>query len=147
MSPRWTAAIAAFVLPALGIVDYIFSRIGGNDATFSAVILRCQTKFFYFAPCLGYMFGLFVGHCCFPSPKSVIPGSFELFARLFLACGPVLAGISLILGGEGETPGVDDFDPRWQLVLAISVLGCVAFGIGAGRLLLPQHPMTWSAQS
>ncbi len=145
MNPRWTAIIAASLLPALGLLDIFFAWIGGNAATFSAVLLTIRAKFPLVAKCVGYSGGLFLGHVFNPSDGTSYPSRHEQLARLVCALGPVFYAIILIASGDGQVPKSDLTSPRARLVFGLELLGWIAVGLFVGSTWLSQHPLAWGA--
>lgn len=146
VTPRWTAIIAASLLPALGALDVLFAYIGGNRSTFSAVLLRSQTLYYYLALCIGYGFGLFMGHVFFPSEGLRVPPGHEMLARLLAVCWPILCAIVLLASGEGRTPTADQISIQGKLILGSLILASVAAGMFFGAIGVPQHPLAWAEE-
>ncbi len=141
ISARTTAIIVAAILPVLGLMDVLFAKMGGNEATVSAVMLTIRVKFPLVAKCVSYSFGLFVGHVFFPSAEPEAPEMHEIFARLIAALGPTFYAIILIASGDGQAAKEDITAPKSQAIFAVEMLAWHIAGGLIGRFWLSQHPL------
>jgi hypothetical protein len=143
MNPRWTAILAASILPFLGLIDVVLAYVGGNPATFSAVLLGVRAKFPLAAKCIGYAGGLFLGHVFNPAEGTHYPARHEQLARLVCALGPVFYAIILLASGDGQVPKSDLTSPRARLIFGMELLAWIAVGLFIGSTWLAQHPLAW----
>lgn len=143
MHPRWTAIITASILPVLGLADFVFAVVGGNEATISAVLLRIRAKFPMVAKCVSYSFGLFLGHVFNPTDSVRVPAGHEMLSRLMLAFGPIGYAIIMIAANDGANPDADITTPRNRLLFGFTLLGYIAIGLAVGSTWLAQHPHAW----
>lgn len=142
MNPRWTAAITAVILPALGLMDYLFYWIGGNPATISAVLLAVRANFVSVIISVAYAFGMFLTHVSMPSGSKTAPSEVEILARAIVAFSPIFSAIVIVFttGGKAGETMESMTDPIVQLKLAAALLVALIVGGIVGRGVFPQHP-------
>lgn len=140
---RWSAILAAAILPALGLLDFALYVLAGNAATFSAVLLSIRVKYPLVAHATAYTFGVFLGHVFFPTPNPTVPANHEILARLMLGLSPTFAALIIIAAGDGlaVVKGSDIVALDNQAKFAGIMLACHVAGMAVGRFVLAQHPL------
>lgn len=140
---RWTAILAAAILPALGLLDFLLYTIWGNGATFSVLLLSIRVKYPLVAHATSYTFGVFLGHVFFPSPENASPATHEVLARLMLGLSPTFAALIIIAAGDGKAVVKDSAIVALdnQVKFAALMLFAHICGLIVGRFVLAQHPL------
>lgn len=140
VNPQFTAFLIVCVLPMLGALDVGLAVQGGNSATISWVMLKVRVKDPLAALAVVYSFGLFVGHCYFPT-EGLPPPPYQVIARMFVGLSPTFYAMTVI--GWGGSEAVDAhkhyLESGGQLVFACyNVLAGLAGGL-MGHFVLAQH--------
>jgi len=143
MNPRWTALIAAAILPVLGLVDGAFAYFGGNRSTFSWGQLVTRAKDPLIAWAVAYSMGVFLLHCYCPSPAMQMPSPVGIVCRSIVVLSITFAAILYVASGPAADPSFE-IDPAITAPLnrfgfALFLLSGVAVGMVAG-LFVSQHP-------
>lgn len=140
---RWTAILAAAILPALALLDLALYCIAGNKATFSVALLTIRVKYPLVAHATAYTFGVFLGHVFFPSADNTVPALHEVLARLMLGMSPTFAALIIIAAGDGQAvvKGSAIVALDNQIKFAGLMLFAHVAGLLVGRFVLAQHPL------
>lgn len=140
---RWTAILAAVILPALGLLDFVLYAVWGNGATFSVALLTIRVKYPLVAHATSYTFGVFLGHVFFPTPDPTAPATHEVLARLMLGLSPTFAALIIIAAGDGRAvvKGSEVVALDNQVKFAALMLFAHVCGLIVGRFVLAQHPL------
>ncbi len=142
MNPRLTAIIVAALIPVLGLFDVFLALDGGNAATISAVMLTLSFRHPEVAWNVAYSFGMFLTHVFIPSGATEAPANAEIVSRFIIGTSPTFAVCAMILFAE-PVHGVPSHvtEPRYQVIMALKMLGSLIAGGLVGRFWLAQHPL------
>lgn len=139
----YTPLIVVVIPLALGFLDILLYKFGGNEATISVAMLHVRVKHVVVAWVVQYTFGVFYSHCFMPSPEPQPPPTHIVLAWFVVGMAPTFSVLIIIFSGDGErvVPNHVVLDPVNQVKFAaVSLLFQVA-GLLVGRMVLRQHPL------
>lgn len=137
---RLTPLLIVAIPLILGLIDVCLYYFGGNDATFSRVMLNLSKNRPLVALSTAYSFGILMGHFFFPTWTERSPPTYEVLARLVVVLSPTFYAMIIIGAGNGVAKMHDEVleaGGQWPMVGYV-LFGFVAGGV-AGKFALPQH--------
>lgn len=136
---EWTPLLIVALPPLLGLLDVALYQLGGNEATFSRVMLTARTRNPLVAVNTAYTLALMLGHFFFPA-EGPPPPAYEVIGRMVVLLSPTVYTLIVIAADNGTAAAhkraLEAYGPAglagWMF--AASLAGGVA-----GALGLPQH--------
>lgn len=125
---------------AIGILDVILYKWGGNEATISWVMLSISFKQPLVPLSVFYSFAVLMGHCFFPEYTHTPPPAYEVVARMFLVLSPAIYSLIIIGAGNGSAEANRTALRAWgEPGFALWMVVAALVGLAAGHYGLPQH--------
>lgn len=140
VSPKLTAWMATLLLPLLGLLDFALYKVGGNAATFSAVMLATRAAQPLTALALTYSTGVMLGHFYLPVVSAELPSGPEVFGRMLVLLSPTFYTMTILSSGDA-TIGAHRhaIEGAGEVGFAVWMSFWFHVGLAAGRFGLPQH--------
>lgn len=134
-----TPLLIVALVPGLGLLDYGLYRLGGNEATFSKVMLDARLRQPLVALLTAYSVGVMLGHFFLPTTAPA-PPPHETVGRALCALSFTIYGLIIIWADNGGAAAHKRaLEAGGHAAFAGYMLAAVVVGGLVGALVLPQH--------
>lgn len=135
---EWTPLLIVALPPLLGLLDVALYQLGGNDATFSRVMLTARQRNPLVAVNTAYTLCLMMGHL-FTAVGEPAPPRYEVLARCAVALSPTVYALIIIWADNGAVAAHRRVLENGPVGLGAYMTAAGLVGGFVGAAWLPQH--------